>query len=93
MNVSYAEVSFDERMATVEFRVGERAHITVDAEVCRSCTTKACVHACPAGLFVPTTDGGILFNCWLTCADAATWASATPAGRNRAVRAVPAGCP
>ena len=40
MNVSYAEVSFDERMATVEFRVGERAHITVDAEVCRSCTTK-----------------------------------------------------
>ena len=62
MNVSYADVSFDERMASVEFRVGERAHITVDAEVCRSCTTKDCVHACPAGLFVPTTDGGILFN-------------------------------
>jgi ferredoxin like protein len=49
-------------MATVEFRVAERAHITVDSEVCRSCTTKACVHACPAALFVPTTDGGILFN-------------------------------
>ena len=58
----YPEVSFDERMATVEFRVGERAHITVDSDVCRSCTTKDCVHACPAGLFVPTTDGGILFN-------------------------------
>jgi ferredoxin like protein len=60
--MSYPDVSFDERMATVEFRVAERAHITVDSEVCRSCTTKACVHACPAALFVPTTDGGILFN-------------------------------
>ena len=39
---------------TVEFRVGERAHITVDGDVCRSCTTKACVTACPANLFVPT---------------------------------------
>ena len=37
--MSYPEVSFDERMATVEFRVGERAHITVDSDVCRSCTT------------------------------------------------------
>ena len=60
--MSYPDVSFEERMATVEFRVAERAHITVDSEACRSCTTKACVHACPAALFVPTTDGGILFN-------------------------------
>ena len=46
-------MSFEERMATVEFRVGERAHIVVDSDVCRSCTTKACVHACPANLFAP----------------------------------------
>ena len=82
--MSYPDVSFDERMATVEFRVAERAHITVDSEVCRSCTTKACVHACPAALFVPTTDGGILFNyeqcfecgtCYQVCNDegAITW--------------------
>jgi ferredoxin like protein len=70
------ERSFDERMATVEFRVSDRAHIVVDSDVCRSCTTKACVVACPANLFVPTTDGGVLFNyeecfecgtCYLVC--------------------------
>ena len=42
------------------------------------------MHACPAGLFVPTTDGGILFNyeqcfecgtCYQVCNDqgAITW--------------------
>jgi ferredoxin like protein len=51
--MSYPAVSFDQQMSTVEFRVGERAHITVDSDVCRSCTT---------ALFVATTDGGILFN-------------------------------
>jgi ferredoxin like protein len=69
-------VSFEERMGTVDFRVGERAHITVDSEVCRSCTTRACVTACPANLFAPTSDGGILFNyeecfecgtCYMVC--------------------------
>jgi ferredoxin like protein len=60
--MKYRGVSFEDRMATVEFRVGQRAHITVDSQACRSCTTKACVYACPASLFVPITDGGILFN-------------------------------
>ena len=77
-------VSFEERMATVDFRVGERPHISVDADVCRSCTTKACVTACPADLFAPTADGGILFNyeecfecgtCYMVCnaEGALTW--------------------
>ena len=80
----YTGLSFEDRMATVEFRVAERPHITVDSEVCRSCTTKACVHACPAQLFVPTSDGGVLFNyeqcfecgtCYLVCNSegALTW--------------------
>ncbi|PKW18802.1 ferredoxin family protein [Saccharopolyspora spinosa] len=80
----YPEVSFDDRMGTVDFQVGDRPHITVDAEICRSCTTKECVHACPAKLFVPTGDGGILFNyeqcfecgtCYQICnkAGAITW--------------------
>jgi ferredoxin like protein len=72
----WAAESFEQRMAAVEFRVGERAHITVDSDVCRSCTTKACVTVCPANLFAPTSDGGILFNyehcfecgtCYLVC--------------------------
>jgi ferredoxin like protein len=59
---AWPAVSFEELMGTVEFRVGERPHIVVDSQVCRSCTTKACVTACPANLFAPTSDGGILFN-------------------------------
>ncbi len=85
----WAQVSFEDRMATVDFRVGERAHITVDSDVCRSCTTRACVTACPANLFAPTADGGILFNheqcfecgtCYQVCnrEGAITWAY--PAG-------------
>jgi ferredoxin like protein len=77
-------MSFDERMNRVEFRVGTRAHITVDGDQCRGCTTRACVTACPANLFVPMSDGGILFNyeqcfecgtCYLVCntAGAITW--------------------
>ncbi|HEX6425446.1 MAG TPA: 4Fe-4S dicluster domain-containing protein [Acidimicrobiales bacterium] len=69
-------VDFEDRMATVEFRVGDRAHIIVDGDTCRGCTTRECVTACPANLFVPTADGGILFNyeqcfecgtCYMVC--------------------------
>jgi ferredoxin like protein len=72
----WPEIDFEDRMATVHFEVGERAHIVVDQEICRSCTTSECVTACPADLFVPTADGGILFNyehcfecgtCYLVC--------------------------
>jgi len=77
-------LNFEDRMASAEFRVHERPHITVDGDACRGCTTKECVVACPANLFVPTSDGGILFNyeqcfecgtCYLVCntAGAITW--------------------
>ena len=81
----YPEVSFESRMETVDFRVDpDRAHITVDGDACRGCTTQACVVACPANLFVPRADGGILFNyeqcfecgtCYLACntAGAISW--------------------
>jgi ferredoxin like protein len=80
----YPPISFEDRMDTVEFRVAERAHITVDGDACNGCTTKACVVACPANLFVPTADGGILFNyeqcfecgtCYMVCntEGAITW--------------------
>jgi ferredoxin like protein len=81
---TWAPVAFDDRMATVEFAVSHTAHITVDGDSCRGCTTRACVTACPANLFVPTADGGILFNyeqcfecgtCYLVCdtEGAITW--------------------
>ena len=82
--LAWRGISFEERMASVDFRVGERAHITVDSDVCRSCTTRGCVTACPANLFAPTSDGGILFNyeecfecgaCYMVCnhEGAITW--------------------
>ncbi len=80
----YPEISFETRMATVEFRVAERAHIVLDETRCADCSARACITACPANLFVPTSDGGILFNyeqcfecgtCYLVCNEegALTW--------------------
>jgi len=72
----WGSISFDDRMATSEFRIHERAHIVVDGDACRGCSTQECVVACPARLFVPTSDGGVLFNyeqcfecgtCYLVC--------------------------
>ncbi len=69
-------LSFEERMGTAEFRVHERAHIVVDASKCEGCSTRYCIVACPANLFVPTADGGIVFNyeqcfecgtCYMVC--------------------------
>jgi ferredoxin like protein len=81
---SSQDVSFEDRMATTEFRVAPDAHIVVDGDSCRGCTTRECVTACPAGLFVPIAGGGILFNyeqcfecgtCYLVCntKGAITW--------------------
>lgn len=81
---NWADIPFTDRMATVEFRVAERAHIVVDSERCEGCSTQYCVTACPADLFVPTADGRILFNyeqcfecgtCYLACnvEGAITW--------------------
>jgi ferredoxin like protein len=80
----YPEISFETRMSTVEFRVHERAHITLDDSHCRDCSARGCITACPADLFVPTSDGGIVFNyeqcfecgtCYLVCNEegAITW--------------------
>ena len=73
---SWPEISFQDRMDTAHFDVAEEAHIVVDGRVCKDCSTMECVVACPANLFVPTSDGGIVFNyeqcfecgtCYLVC--------------------------
>lgn len=72
----YPQLPLDELMGTVDFRVGDRAHIVVDTVQCRECTLQSCVTACPAGLFIATAGGGILFNyeqcfecgtCYMVC--------------------------
>ncbi len=78
------EVAFEDRMATTEFRVAPGAHITIDGDTCRGCTTRECITACPANLFAPMADGGVLFSyeqcfecgtCYLVCNEkgAITW--------------------
>jgi ferredoxin like protein len=80
----WPEVSFNDRMRSVDFRIDDKAHIVVDGTVCADCSTRSCITACPANLFVPTSDGGILFNyeqcfecgtCYLVCNQegAITW--------------------
>lgn len=74
----------DQRLATVRFRVDSHAHIQVNNEVCKECSTQACVYVCPANLFTPLSDGTILFNyeqcfecgtCYVACnrEGAITW--------------------
>jgi ferredoxin like protein len=52
----------EEKLATVRFRVHHEPHIRVHTEVCEDCSVRACVYVCPAGLFTPLSDGGMLFN-------------------------------
>ena len=59
---TWPEISFSDRMNRTEFKVHDKAHIVVDGKVCADCSTRACIVACPANLFVPTSDGGIVFN-------------------------------
>ncbi len=80
----WPDISFEDLIGSTRFDVHERAHITVDDTVCGGCTTRECLVACPAKLFVPTSSGGILFNyeqcfecgtCYLVCnkEGAITW--------------------
>jgi ferredoxin like protein len=80
----WPEVSFTDRMDTATFVVSPNAHIVVDGRKCADCSVRGCVVACPANLFVPTADGGIVFNyeqcfecgtCYLVCNEegAITW--------------------
>lgn len=80
----WPELSFQDRMATAHFIVSPNAHIVVDGRKCADCSVRGCIVACPANLFVPTADGGIVFNyeqcfecgtCYLVCNEegAITW--------------------
>ena len=42
----WPDISFQDRIDTSEFRIHERAHITVNDDSCRGCTTRECVVAC-----------------------------------------------
>jgi len=81
---TWPEISFEDRIGTATFTVHPTPHIVVDGAACQGCSTRECIVACPANLFVPTSDGGILFNyeqcfecgtCYMVCnrEGAITW--------------------
>ena len=49
MSERWPEVSFEDLIGSTRFDVHERAHITVDDEICADCSTRGCVVACGAG--------------------------------------------
>ena len=56
----------EQRLATVRFRVDSKPHIQVNNEICKECSTQACVYVCPANLF-NIVNGEMLFvydNCF-----------------------------
>jgi len=68
--------TLDEKMRTARFKVDTEAHITVKSEICRDCSLRSCLYVCPANLFIPLDDGGLLFNyeqcfecgaCYIAC--------------------------
>ncbi len=67
----------EEKMQTVRFQVDDKPHIVVDAQKCENCSVQACVYVCPADLFVPLNDGGILFN-YENCLECGTCYVACP---------------
>ena len=55
-------VSLSAVLEAMEFDVAPEPHIILDSSKCDGCSTQICVSACPAELFVRTSDGTIIFN-------------------------------
>ena len=92
--LAYGAPDFEQRMATTDFRVHHKAHIVVDSAICEGCSTRGCLVACPAKLFVPTAGGGILFNyeqcfecgtCYMVCNHEGAISWSYPEGGNGVV--------
>ena len=41
-------LSVEEKLETVKFKIDKNAHITVKKELCKDCTTRPCLTICPA---------------------------------------------
>lgn len=42
------KMTVDEKMATVNFKIGKEAHIVVDKKNCKKCATRPCLVICAA---------------------------------------------
>lgn len=45
-------IKIDDRLALNKYDVDEKAHITVNYDICKPCDHKACLFACPAVCYV-----------------------------------------
>ncbi len=78
------KLTLEERMRSVHFKVDDEPHVRVRVEICRECTVRPCIYACPANLFTPLDDGSMMHNhvecfecgtCYIVCDRAAIeWA-------------------
>jgi Ferredoxin-like protein len=64
-------LSLPEKLALDKFMVDEdRAHIYIDNEICKKCSVKNCLFACPAGLY--TEKNGEITVEWAGCLECGT---------------------
>ena len=55
------KIALDERIALDAIKPGEKPHILLAADRCRSCTLRPCLHACPARLYTLSDTGEVRF--------------------------------
>ena len=67
----------------------ERAHITVNKEICGHCPGKPCVYACPAGLY--KVEGGQTSFDYLGCLECGTCRVACPNAKQAITWSYPRG--
>ncbi|QNB47650.1 ferredoxin family protein [Thermanaerosceptrum fracticalcis] len=57
------KLSIEERLGFNKFNVDDdEAHITINKEICRTCTEKPCLYACPALLYNLNEAGEMTFD-------------------------------
>lgn len=65
------KLSIDDKLALVNFKVDEEAHIKVDTVICRTCREKPCLHVCPAENYNLLENGELVFS-WEGCLECGT---------------------
>jgi ferredoxin like protein len=65
-------MSIEAKLGLDAFKLDKERHITIDNEVCRAtCTIKACLWVCPAGLYSVDDEGNHVVN-WEGCLECGT---------------------
>ncbi len=84
------KMSVEQLLGLNKFLVNdEEAHIRINAELCRSCSSKPCTYACPAGLYT-LRDEDIHFD-YAGCLECGTCRAVCPQSSKALVWGYPRG--